>query len=78
MNRPSFPRFFGFAISEVIVFLAIIAFLGAIIIPGTVHKRGHHSTQTTGAEVSTTNGDQWAMRDENADDGVVFIKASPR
>jgi type II secretory pathway pseudopilin PulG len=78
MNRPFLPFRRGFALSEVIVFLAIVAFLAAIIVPGALHRRSHRAVEKLGAEASETTNDQWAMRDGTGDDGVVFLKAAPR
>ena len=78
MDRPPFAYPRGFALNEVIVFLAIIAFLAAIIAPGALHRRSHRLTEKLQSEETTTSSEQWAMRDGTGDNGVVFLKAAPR
>ena len=70
-------RRFRFALTDIIVFLAIIAFLAAIVIPGTMRSRSHHRAQRLGSEASTVMAEQWAMQGEG-EDGVVLLVAPPR
>ena len=68
---------FGFALAEIIVFLAIIAFLAAIVIPGAIRTRNHHRSQRLGSEAPTVMAEQWAMQD-SGEDGVVLLVAPAR
>ena len=76
LRRAAFQSF-GFALAEIVVFLAIIAFLAAIIIPGAIRSRNHHRTQRLGSEASTVMAEQWAMQD-SGEDGVVLLVAPAR
>jgi Tfp pilus assembly protein FimT len=78
------PRPRGVAVAEMMVFAAIVAFLGAIVLPGAHRTPAHAKAAAVIRHLRTTQGltaaadDQRPIDDEASDAGLVLLRYSPR